>query len=235
MQTNYYFLRQLSKRLFTELEGLVLAECFSQEKDELVLGFCTDGKQWRNHRDFYIKAVIRPDFVAFNFPDDFRRAGKNSVDLLPALINLKVTGVRQYLNERCFSIEFEDDYRLLFKLYGNRSNCILFKNEEVISLFNSRLLSDTNLKINELDRPIDQTKAAFDQANGNYKALFPTFGKEITALLSKNTINWDTISNLTKQLEKPIYYLKTIDFQMFGDRFHQAFFQFFPSRKQPQP
>jgi 16S rRNA C1402 (ribose-2'-O) methylase RsmI len=49
MQTNYYFLRQLSKRLEEELVGLVFAECFSQEKDELVLGFCTDGKQWRKN------------------------------------------------------------------------------------------------------------------------------------------------------------------------------------------
>ena len=72
MQTNYYFLRQLSKRLESKLVGMVMAECFSQEKDELLIGFCTDGKQDQQQKDFYIKAVLHPDFACLNFPDDFK-------------------------------------------------------------------------------------------------------------------------------------------------------------------
>ena len=213
MQSNYYFLRQLSKRLEAILVGMTLAECFSQEKDELVLGFCTEGKQWRKHRDFYIKTVIRPDFVALNFPEDFRRASKNSVDLLPEVKNLEVTAVRQFMNERCFSIEFEQGFSLLFKLFGNRSNLVLVQETKVISLFNSRLLSDTNLDITTLDRPIEQSKTAFEAANQDYKKLFPTFGKEITAYLAQTDKSWATVQGILTQLENPTYYLKTIDFQ----------------------
>ena len=38
MHNNYYFLKQLSPVLEEKLEGLELVECFSQNKDELILG-----------------------------------------------------------------------------------------------------------------------------------------------------------------------------------------------------
>jgi len=127
MQTNYYFLRQLSKKLSTELTGLVLAECFSQEKDEILLGFCSEGKQWRDQKEFYIKGVLHPDFACLVFPKDFKRAGRNSVNLFKEIIDLKVLSIRQFENERAFALYFENNFVLLFKMYGNRSNIILFK------------------------------------------------------------------------------------------------------------
>lgn len=220
MQTNYYFLRQLSLKLHEQLKGLVLAECFSQEKDELVLGFCTDGKQWKHRREFYIKAVIRPDFVCLNFPDEFRRASKNSIDLFSELINLRVVGVRQFLNERAFAIEFEQEFTLLFKLFGNRSNLILFQGIAVIDLFHSKLFADNNLKINELDRIIDQSYEAFERANYDYKKLFPTWGKHLTSQppLQKgegqgSEVNWQDIQRILAQLENPTYYLTNLNHQ----------------------
>lgn len=231
MQTNYYFLRQLSLKLHEQLKGLVLAECFSQEKDELVLGFCTDGKQWKHRREFYIKAVIRPDFVCLNFPDEFRRASRNSIDLFSELIDLHVVGVRQFLNERAFAIEFEQGFTLLFKLFGNRSNLILFQGIAVKDLFHSKLLADNNLKINELDRPIDQSYEAFVRANYDYKKLFPTWGKYLApqplSLQEKGDflplslperglggeVNWQDIQRILTQLANPTYYLTNLNHQ----------------------
>ena len=212
MQTNYYFLRQLSKRLETELVGMVMAECFSQEKDELLIGFCTDGKQWRHKRDFYIKAVLHPDFACLNFPEDFKRAGRNSADLFKELIDLKVISVRQFLNERAFGLYFENDFVLLFKMYGNRSNVILLHENKVIDLLHNKLIGDNNLDLDTLDREIDQSNEGF--LTHGIKATFPTFGKEITQYLQ--TIPnpaWDDIQALLFQLNNPTYYLKTLDFQ----------------------
>ncbi|MEA5260085.1 NFACT RNA binding domain-containing protein [Arcicella aquatica] len=214
MQTNYYFLRQLSNKLSTELTGLVLAECFTQEKDEILLGFCSEGKQWRDQKDFYIKAVLHPDFACLAFPKDFKRAGRNSANLFKEIINLKVLSVRQFENERAFALYFENNFVLLFKMYGNRSNIILFQENEVIDLFQNKLVIDNNVAIDKLDRPIDQSFEAFQEKG--WKTLFPTFGKEITKFLSKNgqeAITWEQIQAITTQLENPTYYLKTIDYQ----------------------
>jgi predicted ribosome quality control (RQC) complex YloA/Tae2 family protein len=228
MQTNYYFLRQLVGRLQTELNGLVLAECFSQEKDELVLGFCTPQKQWRKKRDFYIRATVRPDFVCLSFPEEFRRANKNSANLFAELIDAEVTGIRQFLNERCFAVDFSKDlseenadtekFTLLFKLHGNRSNLILFREEEPIDFLHNKLVADQNLSLNTLDRAIDQSKEGF-MANG-LKATFPTLGKEITGFLNQNGFQqagqeaqWAMLSGVLVQINKPVYHLKTIEYQ----------------------
>lgn len=214
MQTNYYFLRQLSQKLSNELTGLVLAECFSQEKDEILLGFCSEGKQWRDQKEFYIKAVLHPDFACLTFPNDFKRAGRNSVNLFKEIIDLKVLSVRQFENERAFALYFENNFVLLFKMYGNRSNIILFQENEVIDLFQNKLVIDNNVVLDNLDRSIDQSFEACQEKG--WKALFPTFGKEITKFLTKNgneSVTWEQIQAILTQLENPTFYLKTLDFQ----------------------
>ncbi|MCY7352383.1 MAG: NFACT RNA binding domain-containing protein [Cytophagaceae bacterium] len=221
MQTNYYFLRQLTPQLAQRVVGLVLAECFSQEKDELVLGFCPDGKQWRYRRDVYIRATLRGDLAALTFPDEFRRAGKNSVDLFPELLNRPVQAVRQFENERCFALVFDEEWSLLFKLFGNRSNLVLCHGDEVEELFNHKLVGDQNLKPGTLDRPLDQSFGAFERAKGDWKKLFPTFGKEVNRTLetqlagqSDLAVRWEVIQNMRQKLENPTaYFVKSIDYQ----------------------
>lgn len=221
MQTNYYFLRQLAPQLAERLVGLVLAECFSQEKDELVLGFCPDGKQWRHRRDAYIRATLRGDLAALSFPDEFRRAGKNSVDLFPELLNRPVQAVRQFRNERCFALQFDEEWLLLFKLFGNRSNLILCHVDEVEELFNHKLVGDQNLKPSTLDRPLDQSFGAFERAQGDWKKLFPTFGKEVNRILETSlagqtdlAVRWEAVQELLQKLENPTaYFVKLIDYQ----------------------
>jgi len=73
---------------------------------------------------------------------------------------------------------------------------------------------DNNVEIDKLDRPIDQSFEAFQEKG--WKVLFPTFGKEITKFLTKNnneTVAWEQIQSIQKQLETPTFYIKTIDFQ----------------------
>lgn len=182
-------------------------ECFSQEKDELVFGFAAARGKKKNYKEFYIKAVMFPDFACLYFNDQFERARKNSADLFDQLLDLEVTGVRQFLNERCFAINFEQGFSVVFKMYGNRSNIILFQNDEVIDLFHSKIVADKNLRISTLDRPIDQSYEAFLAQNQDYKRLFPTFGKVVNAWLEEAPVTWEKIQEVVHQLENPGYYI----------------------------
>ncbi|MFN3489347.1 MAG: NFACT RNA binding domain-containing protein [Emticicia sp.] len=214
MQNNYYFLRQLTKQIETKIVGLKLMECFSQEKDELVFGFAAARGKNRNYKEFYIKAVILPDFASLYFTDKFERARRNSVDLFEQLMDLEVTGVRQFLNERCFSIDFEQDFSIVFKMYGTRSNLILCHNQEVIELFHSRIVSDKNLIISQLDRPIDQSHERFLSEKQDYRKLFPTFGKVVNAQLEVGKSTWEEVQKIVEQLENPRYYLVRWEHQL---------------------
>lgn len=214
MQNNYYFLRQLTKQIEAKIVGLKLMECFSQEKDELVFGFAAARGKNRNYKEFYIKAVILPDFASLYFTDKFERARRNSVDLFEQLMDLEVMGVRQFLNERCFSIDFEQNFSIVFKMYGTRSNLILCHNQEVIELFHSRIVSDKNLIISQLDREVDQSYERFLSEKQDYRKLFPTFGKVVNAQLEVEKSTWEDIQKIVDQLENPRYYLVRWEHQL---------------------
>lgn len=215
MHNNYYFLKQLSARLAEELKGFQLVEAFSQNKNELIIGFA------RQAEEFYIKAHLNPAFCCLSFPADFSRARKNSVDLFTDLSMAEVENVQQFDNERSFAIAFKNNYKLLFKMHGNRSNIVLFKDDKVAEVFKKSLKKDFEIDINQLDRPLDQSYKAFVQQGGDYKDLFPTFGKVIKKYLLTHDIKekdtdgkWELIQETLTHLAEQKYYITEIEGQL---------------------
>ena len=202
MHNNYYFLRQLSKELKSTIVGFELVECFSQMKNELILAFL-DGQT-----EFFIKAHLQPDFSCLSFPHSFSRANKNTANIFEELIRKRITDVIQFKNERGFSLVFDEGFELVFKMFGNRANLILFKDRENIKIFKNSLVQDKQLKHESLHRNINQDFQTFRENDANYKAIFPTFGKEVQEYLqSKNYDNipieeqWKLLSDVLAQLE----------------------------------
>lgn len=216
MHQNFYFLRQLAPALEKLVKGNYLIEAFSQEKDEIILIF---GSQEEETAPFFIKASLRSDFASLSFPDRFDRARRNSVNLFTELYGKRIVEVRVFENERAIKFGIEGGETLVFKLFGNRSNIIHFDVEGTVrALFNNRLSIDKNLVLSKLDRPIDQTFAAYLAAEGDHKKLFPTFGKLVTTYLeerlegvSELADRWTIIQSVVQQLENPTYYLTVID------------------------
>lgn len=209
MHNNYYFLRVLASNLRQKLMYARLKQCFSQEKDELVLGF-----ERQNGEDFWIKCCLGPTFSCFQFPETFHRAGRNSVDLFSDVLLAEVQEVEMYENERAFSIHFLGDFVLLFKMYGNRANIILYRDGEYQSLFQSRLKKDSELSLASIHRPLDQSWEAFQNQDGEWQTLFPTFGKEIKSHLlglgfeeANLKSRWELIQSLLAELEEPTIYV----------------------------
>lgn len=213
MHNNYYFLNQLSKRLQPILIGAELIECFSQDKDELILSFICD------QSEFYIKAHLQPDFSSLSFPKTFFRANKNTANIFEELVHKKVTNITQFENERSFSIIYEDGLALVFKLFGNRSNIILFKDEVNIKVFKNSLGKDKNLTYRSFNREIDQSYSEYKENNFNFKNIFPTFGKLVNDYIKEriSTIStiedqWQFLTNVQHQLENSeIFYITEID------------------------
>ena len=201
-------LQQLTVELEKCLTGAVVSECFSQSRDELIIRFETHDKP------FFIKASLLPDFCCLSFPEEFNRARKNSVDLFQELIGLQVTGVRQFTNERSFSIQFADHAELLFKMHGNRSNLILFTKGKPVSLFRNHLAADIEINLDSLDKSIDWSKEAFIQNINHLNKHYFTFGNIIWSYLtlqafeSKNEAEkWNLIQDVKQKLEQPTFYI----------------------------
>lgn len=208
MHNNYYFLKQLTPILEEKILGMEFSTCFSQNKDEMILGF-NDVKE-----EFYIRADLKPEFCCLSFPENFARSKRNSVELFIDGVGKKVISIHQYLNERCFAIHLENDFSLLFKMHGNRSNIILFENNKVISIFRNNLKKDVALNLKQLDRPLKQDIEAFLEADCSVDNLFPTFGKIVKAYLHESSFEehpcnqkWEILQNTLNQLNTPPFFI----------------------------
>lgn len=228
MHTNYYFLRQLAPALAPQLTGLRFMECYSQDRDEVVLVFAQARGKLNYYKPFYIKATLRPDFSGMLFPQAVQRARTNSADLFGDLTSADnearaVVGVRAFLNERCLAILLEGNCALVFKFFGNRPNLLVFDGNAVTDLVNHNLATDYQLTLDGFDRPIDQSFTAFEQAGFDHRRLFPTFGKVVNEWLREKEAErtdreslggvqkWALIQEALALLERPRYYLTRLE------------------------
>ncbi len=124
----------------------------------------------------------------------------------------RVNGVRQFNNERSFAINFSDGLSLLFKMHGNRSNCILLENGAVTTVFNQSIGSDLALDPTTLDRHIDWSNEAFLKNQDRLEAHYFTFGKVVWKYLDDSGFNnqspedqWAAIQKVLNILEAPTY------------------------------
>jgi len=141
VHTNYYFLRQLAPALTAQLRGFRVAACFSQEKDELVIGLAN------GLREFWLKAQLGATFPALALPETFQRARANSVDLFPELLGQQVETVVAWPQDRVLQVNFRSGAKLVFKLYGPRPNAIFRPAPEApAQLFQQRLVADAELR-----------------------------------------------------------------------------------------
>ena len=212
MHNNYYFLRQLSRRLEGKLSGAVVSECFSQNKNELIIRFETE------QGTFFIKVSLQPTFCCLSFPKEFNRARRNSIDLFGPLAGKKVLSIHTHTNERSFSITFTEEWTVCFKMHGNKSNLILLHQESVHDLFRKKLKGDLSLNLVMLDRAVDWSYEHFEANQGQLQKVYFTFGKVIWQYLEENGFHqktmpekWEFIQRLRKLLDNPSYSIAEVN------------------------
>lgn len=185
MHQHHYFFKALAPELQRRLQGMELATCFSQNQDELILGFCNEKEE------FWVKALVHPTFSCLSFPDEFHRAKQNSVDLFPEIIGQRAQKVWVYDNERAMGLQLGEHFTLVLKLFGNRANLILCKEGVPINIFRKQQAQDFQKPCHEYHRAIDQSFEAFKELG--QKKTFPTLGKEVLAYLKDR--NWNNLSS----------------------------------------
>jgi len=208
VHNNFFFLRQLSAALKQKLVGFTIAACFTQEKDELIIGFT-------NHaEEFYIKAILTSQFTALTFTSAFNRARQNSTNLFPDIIGQEIVDVVQNQNERSFYLQLTGNLTMLFKLFGNRSNIILFQEDLPVTLFQKKFTKDLDLRLSQMNRALVLEKSLFLQSALPLQKLIPTLGDVPLRYLNQQgyeTANkekqWDLLQEMLAQLENPVNYL----------------------------
>lgn len=173
MHFNFHFLKFLCPELDQKFKGMQVMTCFSQNKDELVIG-CAHSNEER-----YIRANLLPVISCISFPNEFKRSKRNTVSLLPEIIGQTISSVREFQNERAFKVNFLSGDCLVFKLHGTRSNVLFFSKGAVFPsiLFRNELKDDKNLNIGAIDRQLSTEFEDFKRLEGNASKFLPTLGK----------------------------------------------------------
>ena len=199
---NHFFIKRLAKSLHQELKGLGLAECFSQNKDELILLFSRSGKE------FCIRANLDPVVSLLEFPNSFARAGRNSVDLFSGLIGEIVFEVHEFQFERSFAIVFESGESLIFKMHARRANILHSDETETKAIFRKSLKQDLEVRPSELNQQIEFTKEAFAASAFDPLQMIPALGRESKVFLEKLNFTklpdeqkWTALNGLLSDLE----------------------------------
>ncbi|HSZ24609.1 MAG TPA: NFACT family protein, partial [Cytophagaceae bacterium] len=211
MHLNYYFLRFLSQELQEKLIGFTLTECYLQNRYECIIGL------HNNEEEFFIKLNLYNEFTCLAFPGEFSKSKKGTYNVFKELKDQKITTIIQHENDRSFHIVFENEYSLLFKLYGSRSNLLLFYKNNCVDLLNKNLVPDREIDLANIHKKTNQTYENFLSEKGNISALFPAFDKEIFSQLylmdyekKNNEGKWDTIQELLKTFQIKKFILKSI-------------------------
>lgn len=167
---------------------------------------------------FYLKAILTPRFTALAFPENFHRARANSVNLFPMMVGATVEDIVQHAHERSFQLTLSGNLVLVFKLFGNRSNIILFKQNEPVDLFHHKFAKDLKLRPDQMGKSLKQDYEAFVEAGTDVRQLFPTFGDIPLRYLREQGYEqmnpaqkWALVQELVSRLEDPTYFLITLD------------------------
>ncbi|RFP63755.1 DUF814 domain-containing protein [Hymenobacter lapidiphilus] len=201
MPANYYFLRQLAPALTHQLAGYQVVACFSQERDELVIGLTNGGAE------FWLRLTLAAAGTLLALPESFQRTRQNSVDLLPSLLGQRVAAVAAWPHDRVLQLDFEGGARLVLKLYGTRPNAVFHPADPAApaELFHPRYVADA-----DLCPPANPAPEASPVSESDPAKAYPALGDLGRAYLL--TLGYDPASLETKrelvaqvvsQLEQP--------------------------------
>jgi predicted ribosome quality control (RQC) complex YloA/Tae2 family protein len=132
---------------------------------------------------FTIRADLGTAFSCLSFPEKFERSKRNNIDLFGDLAGNQVTEVKFWHLERIIEIGFADEWKLIFKMFGIRSNIILFRQNKCIRIFKNSLKND--LQFNPSGRSTE-AGLSFDDflgVNCNLKKFLPPFDSQVISQL----------------------------------------------------
>lgn len=168
MINQYYTLKKIVREL-QFLEGCELVECFTQEKNSVLLVF-SGGGETRN-----LAFSADPKNSSLFVKESFARARKNTVDLFPDLLGDVAQNVRLLAGDRIVEISLiRSD--LIFKVFGGANDNLYAtsKNGRIIDALNSKeadvgekLILPKN-KLKNIDDFAPKTKIADALARAKY-------------------------------------------------------------------
>jgi predicted ribosome quality control (RQC) complex YloA/Tae2 family protein len=174
---SYIALYSLTQWLRKHCKGGTLTQCFTQQKDEIMLEI-----ENNSQHTVFIR-VGCAGFFQYVVPQlTFQRAKSNTMNLFPEIQGLKIIEIGILQNERCIYFEFNPSLKLVLVMYGNKSNVFLLENNLITRKFRKNIKAPTLdfSSIVPASFPIDEEKEFYakirqeqEQMNLKLKKAYP--------------------------------------------------------------
>ena len=201
MHFHHYTLRALASYFQQNLIGCQVWNCFSQNKNELVIEL----------DDGYIRVGCNTPLTYLIPVDDFAKARKNVVDLFSQIKASTILGSRVVPNERILILELEDEYELIFKMHGTAANVLLSKGGKIEDLFiqhknkdweidlqagpyhSEHFRADAAINLDEVNRILRSVSPIYDKHFGH--KVYYSLGKGMSLEEAVKSIEKEALSN----------------------------------------
>lgn len=220
MIRNYYTLKKVTESL-QKMIGLRFRECFSQEKNSLIMIFDDSVK------DYYLQYYGSSQNGSLFLKDNFSKARKNTVNLFPTLTDEVLQNVSLQSDDRIIVMEFIHTVVYFYVFGGSKSNVVVTNQDDIIidSFKYSKQLINTKIILPQLQNKIDfeanisiqkaLARSSFHLGSYYARALLESLNimpDKIVETINKNDIDKITRSAMTfiEQLtESKEFYLLT--------------------------
>ncbi len=133
MIANYYTLRHIALQLDQQLKGRAVSEAFSQNSNELILGFDSPSSSEELIPHKYVIVSCEPSQNFIYWTESFARAKRNSIDLFKAIVGESVRSISIYNDDRQIAIGLQSGQRLMIQIFGSKGNVLLLKDKDEIA------------------------------------------------------------------------------------------------------
>lgn len=126
MITNYFFLLRIAIELNQKLRDSELIDCFSQEKDSLMISFSA------RSTEYHLEFSTRFPGTHILLRDQFARAKKNTVSFSAIPARTGFAGIRVHSRDRIMVLDFEGNNAIVLYFRGSKTNAVFVSDDQVV-------------------------------------------------------------------------------------------------------
>ncbi|MEM1094552.1 MAG: NFACT RNA binding domain-containing protein [Bacteroidota bacterium] len=216
MTTSYYTLLALNDAWRDDLIGCVLADAFSQQRDELTLALTTpDQDQDTEGREWMLRISVRGGQHFVFRSEGYNRAKRNTATLFEEALGATIAAIRLADRDRMFWLDLSDGRSLQIALFGPKANIFLIDADgQILEAFrNDADLSGTTAPTSRPAR-MPQTFEAFEARwrtdrktlDRTVTAAFPLFDRTLAReVIHRSGVTEQPASQLNEKERRKLF------------------------------
>jgi len=134
MLNNYFIIREVAKFLNKNINGYLIKEIYSQEKNKILFELVNSN----NDDSKVLEFSIEREYNFLVLKNNFSKAKKNYADIFEEIYDKSIIETVLYNSDRAIRVKLKDEFEITFTFFTNKANCYLIHSSKVINSFKDK-------------------------------------------------------------------------------------------------